>query len=160
MKHVFGGICVRAMQRLGLGAGVAKIQRYDRHRTASLLAMGGGMFACGETVQCHAEVGAERSLRGVELLEEFAFEGAGEEALRQILGVFVVLMPFQTDVFVNGLPVEGGYRFKGLIGERAIGRDSLQQRMARRGKAIRMPELPAARQSPARFRVPGTARAD
>src|SRR5947209_10880833 len=100
MKHRFGSVRVRALERPGFGA--VRVERGDRHRTASLLPLRSGVLVGDKTVQRHTEVSSERSLAGIELREEAAFQSAGEEALGQVLRLFVVSMPLQADVLVDG----------------------------------------------------------
>jgi len=75
------------------------------HFTATFEPASGFAFVCDETVQAGAEKCLKACFARVVSGEVILFEGVGEEPLRQILGVFVVRVPFQANVFVGGFPV-------------------------------------------------------
>ena len=82
------------------------VQFRELHPAAALLAILRLVLIGGEAFHGQPQIGAEPGLRRVEALEEIALQGGGEEALREVLGGFVVLAEFEADEFVDGLPVE------------------------------------------------------
>ena len=97
----------------------------ELHVSAPFLPVLGGVRVGGEPFHRHPEIGPERGLCGVEAREEFTLQRAGEEALRQILGVFVVLAEFEADEAIDRLPVQCGDALQGLV--RQPGRGGIQQ---------------------------------
>ena len=68
----------------------------ELHSAAALLAILRLVLIGGEAFHGQPQIGAKPGLRRVEALEEFALQGGGEEALREVLGGFVVLAEFDS----------------------------------------------------------------
>ena len=84
------------------------------------------MLIGGIALDCHAHIGPERSLCGIEVGEEISLESGSEEALGDVLGVFVVLAKLKTDEPVNRLPIEGNDLVEGFA--RKARSDGIKQR--------------------------------
>src|SRR5689334_19635854 len=93
--------CVRG--ELVFGGG--EVELIVVHAAAPLEPVAGFAFIGDEAVETRAQISLEAGFAGVIVREVILFESAGEEALRQIFGVFVISVPFETDVFVSGFPV-------------------------------------------------------
>src|SRR5207237_9588782 len=68
----------------------------------------------GKTFHGHAEISPERSFRGIESREEVSLECGSEEALRQVLGIFVIFVEFEADKAVDGFPIQRNHAIEGL----------------------------------------------
>src|SRR5262249_440744 len=64
-------------------------------------------FISDKPVETHAQKSLKASLPRIVLAEMIFLECVGEDALRQILGVLVVSLPFQANVFVGWFPITG-----------------------------------------------------
>ena len=93
-----------------------------------LLAVRGGVLVGGESFDRHAEVGAERRLRRIETRKQIALQRGGEEALSQVLGVFVVFAKFHADEAIDRFPIQRAHAFQRLVRQRCAGTGGLQQR--------------------------------
>ena len=74
------------------GARGLRVQFRKLHSSAAFPAVLRLVPVGGEALHGQPEIGAEPGLRRVEALEEIALQGRGEEALREVLGGFVVLV--------------------------------------------------------------------
>src|SRR5215217_490133 len=75
------------------------------HVAAALESLPGFAFIGDKPVETRAQKRLKAGFASVVGGEVILFESVGEEALREILGVFVICAPLQADVFVCGFPV-------------------------------------------------------
>jgi hypothetical protein len=87
---------------------------------ATLESLPGFAFVCDEAIETRTQKCLKAGFVSVVSGEVILFKSAGEEALREILGVFVVCVPFQTDVFVCGFPVARENRVEGATPDATV----------------------------------------
>ena len=75
------------------------------HVATTFESLSGFTFVGDKTVETRAQKRLKARFAGVVSCEVIFFERKREEALREILGVFVICMPLQANVFVRGFPV-------------------------------------------------------
>ena len=84
-----------------------EIEREEMMSAAAFQAAGGFVFVAGVSVDAEPEIGAEAGLGGIKAVEEAAFEEGGEETLGEVGGLIGIAAPFEADVLIDRLPVDG-----------------------------------------------------
>ena len=92
------------------------------HLAATFEPSSGFAFVGDKAVQTRAQISLKAGFPCVVSRKVVLFEGVGEEPLRQILGVFVIDVPFQANVFVRGFPVAREDRVEGAMAKELIER--------------------------------------
>lgn len=87
--------------------GSGEVEREEMMSAAAFQTVGGFVFVAGVSVDAEAEIGVEAGLGGIEAVEEAALEEGGEEALGEVGGLIGITAPFEADVLVDRLPVDG-----------------------------------------------------
>src|ERR1043165_3854068 len=90
------------------------------------------MLISGKMFDRHAEIRAECRFGRFKPREKISLERTSEEALRQIFRVFIVLVEFDADKSVDGLPIKCDHATHRFFGQAVVG--GFEQRNLRRRK--------------------------